>query len=120
MPNLDATKPKDVYRLEDLAPPKTLGQIDVADWVEAANSGEGVETVSRFVANRLHALAENEEIRKLQILRYMLAMLQFFLSTESAKMGSRRLPKREELQKKVDTVGRPVFEGIKRNFAAGG
>ncbi|TKA42297.1 hypothetical protein B0A49_12695, partial [Cryomyces minteri] len=117
-PNLAATTPADVYTLDGLIG-ADMRSIAVLDWQAAAARNDDVRTPSRFVSRRLAAVAQGGDVGKLKALRYVLLLLTFLAALKPGRGGGRRLPPRDELEKKTGAAG-ALLDGIRRRFADGG
>jgi DNA-directed RNA polymerase I subunit RPA49 len=107
-PDLTAAHPADVYSLETLVPGgiSTLRQLNgVDEWKQQVDSGLQVTTASRFVANRVVAVASADNATQLQVLRLIQMLLEFEHSLKKmgggkgAGPGSKRLPARTDLKR---------------------
>ncbi|KAJ5134239.1 hypothetical protein N7448_000737 [Penicillium atrosanguineum] len=107
-PDLTAAHPADVYPLETLVPGgvATLHQLNgVAEWKQQVDAGLEVTTGSRFVANRVVAIANADNATQLQLLRLIQMLLEFDHSLKrmgggkGAGPGSKRLPARNDLRR---------------------
>jgi DNA-directed RNA polymerase I subunit RPA49 len=142
--NLDATHPADVYPIDVLVPNglATLRQLPgVKEWADTVSAGLPVATTSRYVSRRVEAVVKSGNTTHLQLLRFILLLLEFAKS--SAGPGSKRLPPREELrrilssasgnpastskqqqqntsQSDAGTLPDPVIDAIRRKFAPQG
>lgn len=115
--NLNATVPKDVYKIKTLIPREILDGMDVTDWEASVEKNEGITTTSRFVSGRI--VRFSEETRKLKALRYLLALIEFHSSLRILKTKGRKLPKREDLKKKME-ASEDVLNSIRKQFSTGG
>lgn len=108
--NLAATHPVDVYPIDVLVPngTATLRQLPgVKGWQETVGSGRAVSTTSRFVSRRIEAVVKSGNTTQIQILRFILLLLEFARCLRSAGKdpkstagpGSKRLPPREDLRR---------------------
>ncbi|KAI5309608.1 DNA-directed RNA polymerase I subunit rpa49 [Ascosphaera atra] len=110
--NLAATSPADVYTIESLVPngSATLRHMPISEWEEAVENGMAVTTTSRFVAHRVEDCVNYGDETTLQVLRFILVLIEFAKCLKSARgdnkagPGSKRLPPREDLRK-VLTAG---------------
>lgn len=117
--NLAATHPADVYAVETLVPNglSTLRQLPgVRAWRDAVLAGRGVTTSSRYVSNRVDAVVRSGNPTHLQILRFILLMLDFLRALRSVGKGaaggasssntpgSKRLPAREDLRRLLSSA----------------
>lgn len=107
-PNLAATHPVDVYPIETLVPGghSTLRQLTgVDEWKQQVDNGLEVTTGSRYVANRVVAVAQSDNASQLQVLRFICLLLELARSLKSmgrdkgSGPGSKRLPARDELRR---------------------
>lgn len=137
-PNLSATQPADVYSIESLVPNglPTLRKIPVQDWQAAVAASEGITTTSRFVANRVEAAVQSGDKTIVQLLRFILILIEFSRSLKRSSGGgrgpdSKKLPPREDLRrllsKAVDsetsttpTITDPFLDSIRRKFVPQG
>jgi DNA-directed RNA polymerase I subunit RPA49 len=120
-PHLDTDKPQDVYPIDELIPEDAMMALYVKDWTDAAEKNEAVQTHSRFVARRLHALAVKKDIKRLKILRYILALVDFNAACTTLSKGGKKLPKdRSVLKESVKHAGDAVLGEIQRKFAQKG
>ncbi|GIK00497.1 DNA-directed RNA polymerase I subunit rpa49 [Aspergillus viridinutans] len=150
--NLDATHPSDVYPIDVLVPNglATLRQLPgVKEWADTVSAGLPVATTSRYVSRRVEAVVKSGNTTHLQLLRFILLLLEFSRSLRSGRdpkssagPGSKRLPPREELrrilssasgnpastskqqtttsQSDAGTLPDPVIDAIRRKFAPQG
>lgn len=148
-PNLAATHPVDVYPIETLVPggPSILRQLTgVEEWKQQVDNGLEVTTGSRYVSNRVVAVAQSDNGTQLQVLRFIYLLLEFARSLKSmgrdkgSGPGSKRLPPRDELRRILSsTTGAPkgkdkdkdetssenllpdsVIDAVRRRFAPSG
>lgn len=147
-PDLSAAHPADVYTLETLVPggQSTLRQLTgVDEWKQHVDNGLEVTTGSRYVANRVVAVAQSENPTQLQVLRFIQLLLEFARSLKSMSRdkgsgpGSKRLPPRDDLRRILSsTTGAPskgkdapetpsenllpdsVVDAVRRRFAPNG
>jgi DNA-directed RNA polymerase I subunit RPA49 len=106
-PNLSATRSSEVYTIETLVPNGivTLRQLPIRDWQDAISASEPVLTTSRFVSHRVEAVARSKNTTHLQLLRFILILLEFSRCLKPARSSAgkagqalKRLPPREELR----------------------
>lgn len=145
--NLTATKVEDVYPLHELIGEETMRLLVVKEWQDAAaasasNKSQAMTVKSRYVGQRMAKLArasimtsgsngsedDNEEEReerdksliKLQVLRYILLLLDFLAALRSTgRKSSKRLPERDELRRATG-VQDFLIETLRKRFADGG
>ncbi|KAL4788034.1 A49-like RNA polymerase I associated factor-domain-containing protein [Aspergillus varians] len=147
--NLDAKHPSEVYPLEALIPNgnATLRQLPIKEWQDTIFAGLTVSTTSRYIANRISDIVESGNTTHLQILRFVLILLELVRALRSGKpgRGPKRLPTREDLRRILSsgakssdddgdgfgqestsssssssTIPDPVIDAIRRKFAPGG
>lgn len=116
-PDLSAAHPADVYPLETLVPGghSTLRQLTgVDEWKQQVDNGLEVTTGSRYVANRVVAVAQSDNATQLQVLRFIHLLLEFARCLKSmgrdkgSGPGSKRLPPRDDLRRILSsTSGAP-------------
>lgn len=115
--NLNATDVKDVYTVDSLVGADVLRHIHVHDWVQAIAESKEIVVTSRHVAHRIQA--QRSDVEKLKILRFMLLLIDFYLVTQPARDGGRKLPKRDGVKAALGGVPEAVVESIKRRFTEG-
>ncbi|KAJ9384837.1 hypothetical protein DTO063F5_4535 [Paecilomyces variotii] len=143
--NLSASHPSDVYPLDVLVAGgvSTLRQLpNIKEWQDSVAAGREVRVTSRYVVNRVNAVVESENTTQLQILRYILLLLEFARSLRGGAKaggtlppGSKRLPPRDDLRRILSsTLGGnpsekiapsavlpdPVIDSIRRKHAPQG
>ncbi|KAK8223629.1 RNA polymerase I associated factor, A49-like protein [Phyllosticta capitalensis] len=117
--NLAATNPVEVYTPESLIGGDTLRLIDVQPWIDAAQKNEGFTTTSRFVFGRIGNLAlQKKAQKKLKVLKYIQLLIDFLAALKPSRSGSKRIPLREELEKKTGISG-ALLDSVRRKFADG-
>ncbi|KAH8588386.1 RNA polymerase I associated factor, A49-like protein [Bisporella sp. PMI_857] len=114
--NLSATDIKDVYTIDNLIGTDIFKHIGVFDWSEASKNKKAVIVNSRYVAARIEKVVSSVE--KLKVLRYLYILIEFYAGAKPNR-ASRRLPKREDLKKKLGNVPEAVVDSIKRRFSTG-
>ena len=105
--NLSATHPVDVYPIETLVPHGhgTLRQLPgVTEWIETIHAGQAVTTTARYVSRRVEAVVKSGNTTQIQLLRFILLLLEFARSLRSgggpsSAPGAKRLPSREDLRR---------------------
>lgn len=120
--NYEAADIQDVYDPKDIIGGEILNAIPIRDWQEKAKKQEEIQVPSRFVANRINRVAANEHAaQRLKMLRYMLFLLIFWVSTTSGKgHGAKRIAKREKLRELLAPAPEAVIENIRRKFSDNG
>jgi len=119
-PNLKAEYPGDVYPIETIVGSELMTMIEVKDWVDAAASGQGVNVTSRFVAKRMVKLAQNKQIQKLKVLRFILFCINFHAALQSSK-GGKKIPPKGKLEAVMgEDIPQSCVMAIRRKFAREG
>lgn len=129
--NTSASHPSDVYPIDVLVPNglSTLRQLPVKEWQDAVEAGNAITTTSRYVAHRVEAVVKSGNTSQLQILRFILILLEFVRALRRGKPtdppGSKRLPPREDLRRILSSSSSsqlpdPVIDAIRRKFAPQG
>ncbi|GAB0133564.1 hypothetical protein EsDP_00001971 [Epichloe bromicola] len=120
--NLDAQDIQDVYDPNSIIGADILNLVPIREWQERAQHKEGIQTVSRFVAARVNAIATNNDaITRLRVLRYFNFVLTFYLSTTPGKQRStRKVPPRDKLRELLSPAPEAVVENIRRKFSDAG
>ncbi|KAL4807815.1 A49-like RNA polymerase I associated factor-domain-containing protein [Aspergillus unguis] len=132
--NLDAKVPAEVYTVESLVPSgrATLRQLPIKEWQDTISAGLPVATASRYVSARVSDVVESGNTTHLQILRFILVLLELARSLRSKSgRGPKRLPGRDDLRRILSggsasddasstTIPDPVIDAIRRKFAPGG
>lgn len=109
--NLSASHPSDIYPLDVLVPNglSTLQQLPgLKEWEEKIAAHEAITTPSRYVTNRAEAIGRSGNTTNLQILRFILVLLELSRSLRRPKQtdpkGSKRLPPRDELRRNLSSA----------------
>ncbi|KAL4928707.1 DNA-directed RNA polymerase I subunit RPA49 [Aspergillus undulatus] len=138
--NLDAKHPSDVYPLETLIPngKATLRQLPIKEWQDTISAGLTVATTSRYVSSRIDDIVESGNTTHLQILRFMLVLLEFARTLRGGKpgRGAKKLPGRDDLRRILSggsksatsdsdnssqsTLPDPLIDAIRRKHAPNG
>lgn len=112
--NKEATKPDEVYNIDDVVGPEEMGALWVREW----EKGEVGGVRSTYVASRLARITAQEgggtgRVRVLKVLRYVGVLIDFYLF--QAK-GRGRLPAMGAAKKALG-VDQVVVEGLYGKFA---
>jgi DNA-directed RNA polymerase I subunit RPA49 len=131
--NLSATHPSDVYPIDVLVPNglTTLRQLPIQEWQDAVAIGNAITSTSRYVAHRVEAVVKSGNATQLQVLRFILILLELTRGLKRGKQsdphGSKRLPLREDLKRILSSgssastqLTNPVIDAIRRKFAPQG
>ncbi|OAA44773.1 RNA polymerase I associated factor, A49-like protein [Metarhizium rileyi] len=120
--NLDALDIQDVYDPNVIIGADILNLVPIREWQEKVQHKEGVQTLSRFVAARVNAIAANNDaVTRLRILRYFNFVLTFYLKTTPGKQrGTRQVPPRDKLREMLSPAPEAVVENIRRKFSDAG
>src|SRR5690349_3672665 len=115
--NLQAESPKDVYTIDELIGSEIMKVIPVKEWQDSVKAKKQIITSSKFVSDRI--LLASTSVLKLKVLRYLLAILQFYGAT-TPRRGERGLPKKDDLRKAMPEVPEAVVSNIIRKFSGHG
>ena len=116
--NQHAKTPAEVYPLEDLIGIDSLTAINVRPWEEAVKRGEDVKTISLFVSKRLRKIVENNDVKKMKTLRYLLLLLEWSAALKPGQKGAKKLPPKEEIRNAIsEDIRDRILENIRRKFA---
>lgn len=115
-PNLHAQKIEDAYPLAILVPSAEMRALAVKDWQDAVESGEPVQTSSRFVARRLAAVTKTEDVPKLKALKYLLLLLEFYGALQPGR-GGKKVPPKDKLKLKLPDWPDALVDSVRRRFA---
>jgi len=119
IPNLSATTPSEVYTTESVIGERTFEDIPVKDWQQIVKEDGDIQTGSRFVAKRLLPALKKGDVERVKILRYLLALVDFYAALKSGKSKTGKvLPPKELLVKRMQSSP-SLIDGIKRKFAKG-
>ena len=119
MPNPDAETPADVYPLEELVGLGNLRLLTVKEWQDKVESGEDIETKSRFVSGRVRHVVQLGDVKRLKTLRYLLLLLDWFRCLKPGMKGVKKLPMKEEVRAAVEGVGSELLDSVRKRFAEG-
>ncbi|GAM86873.1 hypothetical protein ANO11243_048930 [Dothideomycetidae sp. 11243] len=119
-PNLETEKIEEVYAIDKLVPSGDMRAMVVKEWQDKIKEGTAIEFTSRFVANRVQALAKMEDVTKLKALKYMLLLLDFTAALKPAGKAGKKVPQRDELKEKLAMWPETSVEHVRRRFADGG
>lgn len=120
--NADAEEIQDAYDPETVIGADILAMVPIREWQEKVRHKEGVQTVSRFVATRVNAIASNASAElRLRVLRYFSFVITFYLNTKPGRQkGTRSLPSRDKLREIMAPAPEAVIENIRRKFSEAG
>lgn len=119
-PNMQASTPAEVYPLEQLVGGvNVLGAMGVKDWIDTTRAGGDVQVKSRFVAKRLPAMVQSDDVKKVKALRYLLLLIEWFVGLKPGAKHGKRLPKPEEMGPLVAAYGSETVSNVARRFADG-
>jgi DNA-directed RNA polymerase I subunit RPA49 len=114
--NMSATKPSEVYPLESLISKDFLNMSRISKWQEEIIA-DGVDLTSRYVARRIGAVAQQNDVNKLQILKFMLGCILFHKALTYGGRGSKRVPSRDVLHKSFENeISGDILDHVRRRF----
>jgi DNA-directed RNA polymerase I subunit RPA49 len=112
--NMSATKPEEVYPLNQLIPPEQLEPIRTQDWMETAAT-TGISFPCRYVTRRAAAVVRQKDYTKVKVLKYMLACILFLKALKPGRKG-RPLPPRQKLREKMEGVDDDLINAVRGRF----
>ncbi len=120
--NYDAEEIQDVYVPDQIVGAEVLAAIPVRDWQEKARAGEAINVLSRFVANRVVAVANREDsLDLLRLLRYTYWLILYWQTARPGReRGTKRQLPREKLREQIDGAPEIVIENIRQRFTENG
>jgi DNA-directed RNA polymerase I subunit RPA49 len=119
--NFDAKEIQDVYVPRQIIGADILNAIPVLDWQEKVRNLEDVQVPSRFVANRINRVAGSDDMQRLKLLRYLLWVIVFWVTTtQGRERGTKRIANREKLRRDLAGAPEMVIENIRRKFSDSG
>ena len=96
-----------------------MAMLLVKQWQDAVAEKREIISSSKFVSERVYQASVN--VQKLKVLRYLLAVIDFYkATTPKGRGGNRALPKADVLKTAVSGVPAAVLENIKRKFSDAG
>lgn len=114
--NINATRPEDVYTIDELVGDDVMRLVKVKPWFDAIEEKKEVKTMSRFVSHRLKSLVEDDDVKRTKVLKYLLILMQFFLALKKGHRGAgKKVPKRDELLTIID-VDPVLLDTIRKTF----
>ena len=120
-PNLAAETPAEVYPVEQLVGgTNILRDMQVQQLMKRMKAGEDVQTRSLFVSNRLRAVVQSDDVKRVKTLRYLQLLLEWYKGLKVGLRGARKVPKDEEMGPLIEQYGSEVVRGVGRRFAERG
>ena len=120
-PNLSAEHPAEVYPIEQLVGgDNILRYMNVQELMDKVRAGEDVRTKSLFVSNRLRAVVQSDDVKRVRTLRYLLLLLEWYRGLKSASKGAKKVPRDGEMGQLMEQYGSEIVRGLGRRFAEGG
>ena len=120
-PNLAAETPADVYPVEQLdGGTNILRNVHVQQLMNRMKAGEDIQTRSLFVSNRLKAVVQSDDVKRVRTLRYLQLLLEWHKGLKIGSRGARKVPKDEEMGPLMEQYGSEVVRGVGMRFAEGG
>lgn len=117
-PNLAAEMPAEVYVVDQLVGDlNVLRDMNVQELIDRVNAGEDVQTKSRFVSNRLRAVVQSNDIKRVRTLRYLQLLLEWYKGLKVGSKGTKKVPKDEDMGPLMEEYGREIVRGVERRFA---
>ncbi len=120
-PNLAAETPAEVYPVEQLVGgTDILKNMHVQQLIKRMKAGEDIQTRSLFVSNRLRAVVQSDDVKRVKTLRYLQLLLEWHKGLKPGSRGVRKVPKDEEMGPLMEQYGSEVVRGVGRRFAERG
>ena len=117
-PNLAAETPAGVYPVEQLVGgTNVLRNMSVQELMDKVNAGEDVQTRSLFVSNRLRAVVQSDDVKRVRTLRYLQLLLEWHKGLKVGYKGAKKLPNDEEMAPLIEQYGSEVVRGVGKRFA---
>lgn len=117
-PNLAAETPAQVYPVEQLVGGiNVLKSINVQALMDKVKAGEDVQTRSLFVSNRLRAVVQSGDVKRVRTLRYLLLLLDWRRGLKVGVKKVKRVPKDEDMGSLIEQYGSEVVRGVGKRFA---
>ena len=120
-PNMAAELPEEVYPIEQLVGgTNVLKNMNVQELINKVKAGEDVQTKSLFVSNRLRAVVQSDNVKRVKTLRYLLLLLEWYKGLKVGPKANKKVPKDEAMGYLMKQYGSEVVRGVGRRFAEGG
>ena len=117
-PNLAAKTPAEVYPVEQLVGgTNVLRALNVQELMDKMKAGEDVQTRSLFVSNRLRAVVQSGDVKRVRTLRYLLLLLDWRRGLKEGVKMVKKVPKDEDMGPLIEQYGSEVVRGVGRRFA---
>lgn len=116
-PNLAAESVEDVYTFNTLIPQNDARLVPVKEWQDKIRDEEDIRFNHRCIAIRLKALATSDNILKLKALAYLSLLLEFHDSLQNAHRGTKKVPKKDVLSKKLALWPEALVDSVRRRFS---
>lgn len=117
-PNVAAELPEEVYPIEQLVGgTNVLRNMNVQELMDRVKAGEDVRTKSLFISNRLRAVVQSEDVKRVKTLRYLLLLLEWYKGLRAGPKSVKKVPKEESW---MEQYGSEVVRGVGRRFAEQG
>ncbi|KAK0385835.1 hypothetical protein NLU13_7012 [Sarocladium strictum] len=119
--NLDAEEIQDVYDPRVIIGEDILRLVPIREWQEAVEHNDSIEVQSRYVAERVAAIASNPDaVQRLRVLRYAYFVMLFYKSSVARGRGIRKIPQNDKLRSLLEPAPEAVVESIRRKFSEQG
>lgn len=117
-PNMVAELPEEIYPIEQLVGgTNVLRNMHVQQLMDKVNTGEDVRTKSLFVSNRLRAVVQSNDVKRVKTLRYLLLLLEWYKSLKVGVKRAKKVPRDEQLGQLMEQYGSEVVRGVGSRFA---
>lgn len=117
-PNVAAETVDQVYTFDALIPPGEARLVRVKDWLDAKDDKEKPGFKHQHPYARFSFIAQSDDSPRLKALKYLTLLLEFHDCLGSASKGTRKVPKKELLQKKLPASRWPqeLVDSVRRRF----
>lgn len=118
-PNVAAAAVEDVYPITVLVPAAEMRNLAVKEWQDAVAAGEDVKLNYRYIAHRLNAVVNSEDVPKLKALRYLMLLLDFNAALQPSRGAGKKLPIKDRMKAKMSDWPDTLIDSVRRRFAEG-
>lgn len=114
-PNLSATEVENVYPIGMLIPAADMRNLTVKEWQDS--NGEDLKFSSRYVANRVSAIAVRDDVQRLKALKYLMLLIDFNLALKPAGKAGKKVPQKDQLRSKLQDWPETLIESVRRRYS---
>ena len=115
-PHLEASNASEVYPVVELVGGEhVLRKMQVKDWIDTLNAGGDVPTTILFVSKRLAKAAQNGDVLRMRILKYLCLLVGWWKCLKPGR--SLKVPRTEEMGSLVTQFDAELVGGLGRRFS---